>query len=104
MVWIEVESQITTYRTRTFRGLADRQKVEDIINGNDTGFLALDNCYWYNEADDDVEEGKSLGTYQRLGHKEYRNFTGKIAIRCSTIVNVSYLKDGYSNEPILRSI
>lgn len=104
MIWIEIEAQITDYKVRTFRGLADEQKLDQLLNGSDKGFLQLNECYWYNDADDQSEDGKALGSYQRLGSKEYSNFTGLISIRCSTIINVSFLKGGFSNEPIIRGV
>jgi len=104
MIWIEIETQISDYKVRTYRGLADKQKIEQLLSGNDQGFLQLNECYWYNDADDQSNDGKALGSYQQLGHKEYSNFTGSICIRCSTIINVSFLKGGFSNEPIIRGI
>lgn len=104
MIWIEIEAQISEYKVRTYRGLADEQKIEHLLSGNDQGFLQLNECYWYSDADDQADDGKTLGSYQQLGTKEYSNFTGSICIRCSTIINVAFLKGGFSNEPILRGV
>lgn len=104
MIWVEVESQVSVYKIRTYRGLAEKKKVDQLLSGDDQGFLQLNECYWYNDADDQAESGKALGSYQQLGSKEYSNFTGSICIRCTTIINVAFLKDGFSNEPIIRAV
>jgi hypothetical protein len=79
--------------------MADEENVRKLLSGDDTGFLKLEKCYWYNDADDEAEDGKELGTFERLGHNAYSNFTGQIFVRCSTIINISYLNGGYESEP-----
>lgn len=104
MIWIEIESQASAYKIRTYRGLAEKNKVDQLLSGDDQGFLELHECYWYNDADDQADIGKTSGSYQQLGSKEYSNFTGSICIRCSTSINVAFLKGGFINEPIIRAV
>ena len=98
-VWVEVECRTSDYRIRTFRGRTSRSNVEAIVNGNEGPFLHLAECYWYNDADDDSGTGKPIGTFQRLGHDEYSNFTGEMHIRSNTILSIAYLKRGFDGEP-----
>lgn len=98
-VWIELESRTTEYRVRTFRGKALQHDINSLISGEDIQFIRICNCYWYNDADDEVETGKSQGTFERLGEKVYSNFTGEMFVRCSTILNVAILKSGFDGEP-----
>ena len=104
MKWIEIETQISHYRVRTYRGQSDEKAINKLLSGDDSGFLKIDNCYWYNDEDDSEDEGKVNGDFDRLGKKQYANFTGTLNVKCSTIINVAYLKGGYENEPIIRAI
>jgi hypothetical protein len=98
--WVEIESKSTDYRVRTFRGLVAWEDIESLTSGRGIEFLRLVDCYWYNDADDEAETGKTLGTFEQLGQGTYSNFTGEIFIRCSTIINFSLLKTGFKGESV----
>lgn len=99
-IWVEIESGITNYRVRTFRGKASSKDVERLTAGHGIEFIQLLDCYWYNDADDESETGKPQGTFEHLGQGPYANFTGEIFLRCSTILNVAILKAGFEGETV----
>ena len=98
-IWVELECRISEYRIRTFRGLSTRNEVERLVNGDDVAFLRLSGCYWYSDAEDESEFEEARGSFHRLGHRAYANFSGEMHIRGTTILNIAYLHGGFDNEP-----
>ena len=99
-IWVELECRETENHVRMFRGRGGRSDIDAIIAGNAPPFIKLEECYWYNDPQESTEEWEEpFGTFERLGHGIFTNYTGEMFIRCDTILNISILKGGYDDEP-----